>query len=309
MSVDDLFKEFAEENEKSEETKPETPEKENEEKETDKQTKPKTAEELDIKEIIDFISKNEGANGVIKEDISNHLTHMGYDISVEKLDDILFNIALEGDIYSPQYNFFKINYDNQAPGPKKEEISKPEEKVIIKEDKEQKKDDDLSMEELLGVELTGEPSGDKPQSGLVVKKGDGSISDAKKGRLMVWTPENIPKQFIIYFNDIPYILKAGLLWLGHQVGVREIKPKMVENSWDNEEGRAIYDATVKTTDGNEYTSRRVAIPNAKNVKNKKMYAFIDAFAETRAICSALRLATNCGFVSAEEMPDYDGPID
>jgi len=135
-----------------------------------------------------------------------------------------------------------------------------------------------------------------------------STSIAKVQPAFVASINDIPEQLIVNLQGQPYITKAGLLWLGKKVGVVGIKTEAIINSWENEKKVAKYRATVHMSNGGEYSSEGIAIPDGQNIKMRTMYAFVDHLAETRAVNRALRMATNCGFVSAEEIADYNKEI-
>ncbi len=123
------------------------------------------------------------------------------------------------------------------------------------------------------------------------------------------TVDDIPKNLMSTLHGKPYITKAGLLWLGKRSGVVSIKSLPIQWTWQNEQKRAVFKATVIMRDGGVYEAHGIAIPDGQNVSNPMMYKFIDVFAETRAVNRALRMATNCGYVSIEETDGYTSTED
>jgi hypothetical protein len=132
-----------------------------------------------------------------------------------------------------------------------------------------------------------------------------SAKVAKKEADFIVTLDNIPKEFIVYIKGNPYICKAGLLWLGKKAGVKDIITESVIDSWTNDQKLAKYRATITMRSGAKFVQHGIAIPDGQNIKMATMLPFSDHLAETRAVNRVLRVATNCGFVSAEEMPDYE----
>lgn len=119
------------------------------------------------------------------------------------------------------------------------------------------------------------------------------------------TLDNVPKEFIIFIKGKPYIEKAGLLWLGKKAGVKDIITESVIDSWTNDQKLAKYRAIITMRSGAKFVAHGIAIPDGQNIKMTTMFPFSDHLAETRAVNRVLRMATNCGFVSAEEIPEYE----
>lgn len=119
------------------------------------------------------------------------------------------------------------------------------------------------------------------------------------------TVKDIPKNLVTTLHGKPYVTVKGLCYAASRMGLKMIKSESVSWSWENEDGRAVFRATVIFADGREISGHGVAIPNGENVK-KMMYPFIDHLAETRAIGRALRNALAFGEPAAEEMPTFEG---
>lgn len=127
--------------------------------------------------------------------------------------------------------------------------------------------------------------------------------------------DELPPGSIMNLQGKEYITHQGLLAMAHRAGVIAIETTLVECSWDKM--RAIVQAKValpsKTPDGKlrifagygdasgnpEKQGERQA---EKTLKSGMEGAFI-RMAETRAINRALRLATNIGMTSIDEMPE------
>jgi len=263
-----------------------------------KTEKPKKGE---IDQVLKTIKKNDKGKGMKFDTIVKKSKLKG--IIVEKC---IFNLLLKGNIYEPKPGIYAfLDDDNNKKEEKKESIddlidsipvesSKPEEKPKSKPKSKPKPDEtDLDMNDILGVDVVTETA----------------LSTTKSNEFgAIISEKDIPEALMINLYDKPYITKAGLLWLGKKAGVYSIETEAKENSWENDSGRAVYKATVIMKNGGHYVSTGIAIPDGKNVENKRMFRFIDHLAETRAVNRALRMATNCGFVSAEEMPTYKGDL-
>ena len=249
------------------------------------------------------------------------------------VEDVLFELAQEGMIYQPRPEFYSLMDDTDVDD---EAELKDDDKT--EESTKESDDDELDLDDILDFEDEKDDSADlesetededdatdlnedleeeEDELGLnslleteqAKEDGQKTTSTAlqKLDTSFVSTIDNIPKQFVIDIKGTPYISKAGLLFIGKKVGVVSIKTKAILNTWENDKKVAKYKAIVKKSNGEEYDSDGIAIPDGKNIKNKWIWPFADLLAETRAINRALRLATNCGFVSAEELSDYTSP--
>lgn len=117
----------------------------------------------------------------------------------------------------------------------------------------------------------------------------------------------IPPNFMMNYQGKPYILKAGLEWKAAQVfgvGDYSLETEVIERS--KEDMRIVVKATLTTPSGAKYSNYGEV--NNKNI-NSMMAPHALHLAVTRAECRVLRMATACGYVSAEEMTEYGGEKD
>ena len=122
------------------------------------------------------------------------------------------------------------------------------------------------------------------------------------------TVGDIPKNLVITLHGKPYVTKAGLIYVASQMGLKKIETEPISWSWDNDDKRAVFKATVTFEDGKTFSAFGVAIPVTENVQMERMWAFIDHLAETRAVGRALRNAMAFREPSVEEMADYEEAI-
>lgn len=276
------------------------------EKEPEKVTK--TEEEVAFIEKLSqtipaVIAQNDDGEGAEFDKIQSQMNkRFKKRLTKDQIDDAIFVAANRGEVYQPNPDKYKTMLEkDDAPATTPTKTEKSVEQELNQLTKTE--DGDLALEELLGVEP--DPEATTTETALT-KPGGKEL--ARKGDFYVATVKDVPEHFMIDLNGAPYILHAGLLWLGKKAKVNYIKSEALINSWEHEDGYAKYRCIVRTEYGEEYDVEAVAIPNGKNVKMRTMFPYMDALAQTRAINIALRKATNCGFVSAEEMPDFEGEL-
>lgn len=120
---------------------------------------------------------------------------------------------------------------------------------------------------------------------------------------------DLPTNLVITLHGKPYVTKAGLVYAASQMGLKSIETEPCQWSWENDDGKSVFKATVTFKDGRSFTAYGVAIPDQKNVTNPRMFPFIDHLAETRAIGRALRNGIAFAEPSIEEMPEYGGDFE
>lgn len=107
----------------------------------------------------------------------------------------------------------------------------------------------------------------------------------------------IPANMLMQYQGKPYILKAGLEYKASQVfgvGGYSLETEIVERT----DTRIVVKSTMTLPSGIKYSNYGEA--NKMNV-NSMMAKDALHLAVTRAECRVLRMATACGYVSAEEM--------
>lgn len=107
----------------------------------------------------------------------------------------------------------------------------------------------------------------------------------------------IPQNMMMLYQGKPYILKAGLEYKATQVfgiGGYSLETDIVERT----DTRIVVKATLTLPTGMKYSNYGEA--NKMNVNNLMLKDMLH-LATTRAECRVLRMATACGYVSAEEM--------
>ena len=112
---------------------------------------------------------------------------------------------------------------------------------------------------------------------------------------------SIPSEFIVVLQGKEFITHAGLLYVAHGCGLDSLQTELV-HSKDDEVGNIVM-AVFKSTavlKGKVFTAYGDA--TIGNV-NSKIKPHLSRMAETRAINRCLRLATNIGMTSADEMVD------
>lgn len=109
--------------------------------------------------------------------------------------------------------------------------------------------------------------------------------------------DNIPQEYIILLQGKNFITHQGLLYMAHQKGVEAIITEMIGEPTDK---FVMMKATVTMPEGRVFTGYGDA--SIVNV-NAMISKHLPRMAETRAINRALRLATNIGMTSLEELGD------
>lgn len=116
--------------------------------------------------------------------------------------------------------------------------------------------------------------------------------------------EGIPSKYIILLKGKEFITHRGLLFMAHEKGLYSVETELVQIKEDGT-GTVIFKATVTMAvlEDQERMYRRFTgfgDANEQNV-NDMVAPHKIRMAETRAINRALRLATNIGMCSAEEL--------
>lgn len=101
---------------------------------------------------------------------------------------------------------------------------------------------------------------------------------------------------VVELSGNEYVTYRALLAIAHEKGLRGIDTEKVDVSWKDH--CALIKATVTMQDGTTYAAMGDSTP--ENTKGMVSSAFI-RMAETRAMCRALRQATNIGMTSIEEL--------
>lgn len=114
----------------------------------------------------------------------------------------------------------------------------------------------------------------------------------------------VDKKFIVNLKGKEYVTLQGLLELAHQDKVSEISTWVKHWSTDQERWSTCK-ATVVTERG-RFTGHGDASP--KNVASHLSNA-LDRMAETRAVCRALRFATNVAITAYDELGDRGGDME
>lgn len=102
----------------------------------------------------------------------------------------------------------------------------------------------------------------------------------------------MPAEFIKNLQGKEFITHQGLLWMAHHKGLKEIKTELVGMD------PVIFKASVTMKDGSLFQAYGDATDD--NV-NSQIRLHKIRMAETRALNRALRLATNLGMTSLEEL--------
>jgi hypothetical protein len=106
----------------------------------------------------------------------------------------------------------------------------------------------------------------------------------------------VPSVFVVSMgrgaDAKPYVTKEGLNYLARKMGV-ETRAEPLSPSWEDDDD-----------DGREYVD--VATAHAEQVESTVGRENLDELASTRATNRALRLATGCGYASAEEVDGSAG---
>jgi hypothetical protein len=111
---------------------------------------------------------------------------------------------------------------------------------------------------------------------------------------------DLPPNFVMLLHGVPYIRKAGLLWLGKKAGVVGIVTEPLQFQHETDGRRAIFRATATLYNGGVYSA--IGVADINNVQMTTLHNQLDHLAQTRAINIVLRNVTNCGVVSVEELP-------
>jgi len=268
----------------------------NEEKET------KTVKKNEL-ELDDLLEETEETVDEENKDMNSIRTGLLDELDYKELQKMLKGYREKG--HEVKLNLPKDELIKQILAIEDKEETKEETKETKEETKETKED---SVFTTIEEDLSSVADELAQDFGVEQIETTSSTSIAKVQPAFVASIDDIPEQLIVNLQGQPYITKAGLLWLGKKVGVVGIKTEAIINSWENEKKVAKYRATVYMSNGGEYSSEGIAIPDGQNIKMRTMFAFVDHLAETRAVNRALRMATNCGFVSAEEIADYNKEI-
>ena len=123
-------------------------------------------------------------------------------------------------------------------------------------------------------------------------------------------PENakeprLDERFIKNLKGKDFVLYAGLLDLGHQIGLKSILVEAVQFPNKENGAEGICKATVFASDGRQFTE--VGDANPKNV-TPLIAAHVLRMAATRAKARALRDFTNIGMTCLEELGNLDDTI-
>jgi hypothetical protein len=112
----------------------------------------------------------------------------------------------------------------------------------------------------------------------------------------------VPSVFVVQMgrggSAKPYVTKEGLTYLARKMGV-ETRAEPLSPSWEDDADVAAYRGIAVDDEGREY--RDVATAHAGQIENTVGRENLDELASTRATNRALRLATGCGYASAEEI--------
>lgn len=112
----------------------------------------------------------------------------------------------------------------------------------------------------------------------------------------------LKEQFISNIKGKDFVLYAGLLDLGHQIGIKSIQVQPIQYPSKDNGMEAICKATIESIDGRIFSE--IADANPKNV-NRMIVEHILRMAATRAKARALRDMTNIGMTCLEELGDLD----
>ena len=116
------------------------------------------------------------------------------------------------------------------------------------------------------------------------------IETKEQGNLL---KDDIPAEYIKSLQGKEFITHQGLLWMAHKKGLKEVHTEIASL-----EPIIILKATVVMQDGSSFQAYGDATDENVNAQIKPHKI---RMAETRAVNRALRLATNLGMTSAEEL--------
>lgn len=125
-----------------------------------------------------------------------------------------------------------------------------------------------------------------------------SLSDDAAREVAVHLDETWRRRFMVKRDNREFVLYAGLLDLGHQLGLKGISTNLVQVPSELNLMVAIVHATAEFADGREFQGLGDASP--QNV-TRLMAPHLIRMAETRAKARALRDATNVGVTAFEEL--------
>ena len=117
-------------------------------------------------------------------------------------------------------------------------------------------------------------------------------------------PKDVPEEYIVLIQGKEYITHQGLLHVAHGKGLERVTSELVETKIDDigNISMAIFKATVFMSGGKSFSGYGDA--TLQNV-NSMIKQHLLRMAETRSISRALRLATNIGLCSSEELGGKD----
>jgi hypothetical protein len=117
----------------------------------------------------------------------------------------------------------------------------------------------------------------------------------------------VPSVFVVSMgrgaDAKPYVTKEGLNYLARKMGV-ETRAEPLSPSWEDDADMAAYRGVAIDDEGRRYED--VATARAEQVESTVGRENLDELASTRATNRALRLATGCGYASAEEVDGSAG---
>jgi hypothetical protein len=117
----------------------------------------------------------------------------------------------------------------------------------------------------------------------------------------------VPSVFVVSMgrggDAKPYVTKEGLNYLARKMGV-ETRAEPLSPSWEDDGDMAAYRGVAVDDEGRRYED--VATARAEQVESTVGRENLDELASTRATNRALRLATGCGYASAEEVDGSAG---
>lgn len=125
-----------------------------------------------------------------------------------------------------------------------------------------------------------------------------SLSEDAAREVAVHLDEAWRRRFMVKRDNREFVLYAGLLDLGHQLGLKGISTSLVQVPSELNLMVAIVHATAEFADGREFQGLGDASP--QNV-TRLMAPHLIRMAETRAKARALRDATNVGVTAFEEL--------
>ena len=140
---------------------------------------------------------------------------------------------------------------------------------------------------------------------------------------------DIDVNHVVLLGGKPYISQGGLLEIGHKKGIRALTIEKVEDigggklavahlypPYTDDEMR-ILEMTANLAPEVQKDALQnlfkpfvgIATATSKNIQMAPMREYLTEMACTRAVNRALRLYTAFGFVSAEELSDYEGEVE